>query len=121
MELTVTAKQKQFIDADAFLVEKAGRTIPEIFAAAIPICGAASPGKIAAAKNVKFRIYHGDADTTVPVECSRAAYKELRKAGADVEYFEFAGCGHASWNPAFNQPDFMEWLFAQKKSRRARK
>jgi predicted peptidase len=94
---------------------------PEIFAAAIPICGAASPGKIKAAKNVKFRIYHGDADPTVPVECSRAAYRELKEAGADVEYFEFAGCGHASWNPAFNQPDFMEWIFAQKKSRRARK
>lgn len=87
---------------------------PEIFAAAIPICGAIKPGRIAAAKNVKFRIFHGDADFTVPVECSRRAYRELKAAGADVEYFEFAGCGHGSWNPAFNMPDFMEWLFAQK-------
>ena len=94
---------------------------PETFAAAVPICGAASPGKISAAKCVKFRIYHGDADPTVPVECSRMAYRELRDAGADVEYYEFAGCGHPSWNPAFNTPDFMEWLFAQKKGRRAGK
>lgn len=92
---------------------------PEVFAAAIPICGAVMPGRIGAAKDVKFRIFHGDADPTVPVECSRRAYRELREAGADVEYFEFAGCGHGSWNPAFNTPDFMEWLFAQKKSRRA--
>lgn len=91
---------------------------PEVFAAAIPICGAVGPGRIGAAKNVKFRIFHGDADPTVPVECSRRACRELKAAGADVEYFEIAGCGHLSWNPAFNKEDFMQWLFKQKKSRR---
>ena len=94
---------------------------PELFAAAIPICGAVAPGRItAAAKDVAFRIYHGDADNVVPVECSRRAYRELKAAGAKVEYFEFPGCKHASWTPAFNQPDFMEWLFAQKKGRKNR-
>lgn len=88
---------------------------PDIFAAAIPICGAVKPGRLGVAKDIKFRIYHGDADKVVPFECSRAAYRELKAAGADVEYFEFPGCQHNSWNPAFNQPDFMEWLFAQKR------
>lgn len=91
---------------------------PEVFAAAIPICGAINPGRIAAAKSVKFRIFHGDADTVVPVECSRRAYRELKAAGADVEYYEFAGCAHGSWNPAFNKEDFMQWLFKQKKGRK---
>lgn len=88
---------------------------PETFAAAIPICGAVKAGRLAAAKKVKFRIFHGDADNVVPVECSRAAYRELKKAGADVEYIEFPGCNHGSWNPAFNMPDFMKWLFKNKK------
>ncbi len=88
---------------------------PEIFAAAIPICGAVQSGRLAEAKDVKFRIFHGDADYTVPVECSRMAYLELKQAGADVEYIEFPGCGHDSWTPAFNRPDFMDWLFAQRK------
>ena len=91
---------------------------PEIFAAAIPICGYIDPERLKDIKGVNFRIYHGDADPTVPVECSRRTYKALKEAGADVEYFEFAGCGHGSWNPAFNTPDFMEWLFKQKKSRK---
>ncbi len=93
---------------------------PEIFAAAIPICGAVQPGRMASAKYVKFRIFHGDADDTVPVEASRAVYRELKEVGASVEYIEFPGCGHNSWNPAFNQPDFMKWLFAQKKHRKNR-
>ena len=58
---------------------------PEIFAAAIPICGAVKSGRLTKVKDVKFRIYHGDADNVVPVECSRMAYRDLRKAGADVE------------------------------------
>ena len=28
---------------------------------------------------------------------------------------EFAGCTHGSWNPAFNYPNFMKWLFSKKK------
>ena len=58
---------------------------PEVFAAAVPICGIVNPARLSAAKDVKFRIYHGDADNIVPVEGSRQAYKALKAAGADVE------------------------------------
>lgn len=88
---------------------------PELFAAAIPICGTVNPSRLADAKGVKFRIFHGDADGIVTVEGSRAAYKALKAAGADVEYMEFPGCGHDSWTSAFNYPGFMDWLFSQKK------
>ncbi len=88
---------------------------PEKFAAAIPICGSVNPKRLTAAKKVHFRIFHGDADKAVPTEGSREAYKALRAMGANVEYIEFAGCTHNSWNPAFNYPDFMEWLFSKKR------
>ena len=88
---------------------------PEVFAAAIPICGAVQPERLSSVKGVDFRIFHGDADTVVPITGSRNAYKALKKAGLNVELYEFPGCGHASWNPAFSRPDFMEWLFKQKK------
>lgn len=88
---------------------------PELFAAAIPICGAVNPTRLPAAKDVKFRIFHGANDESVPTIWSRKAYKALRQAGADVEYIEFAGTPHDSWTPAFNRPDFLLWLFSQKK------
>lgn len=88
---------------------------PEIFAAAIPICGTVNPARLEAAKNVKFRIFHGDADNVVTVEGSREAYKALKAAGAEVQYIEFPGVNHGSWTPAFNDPEFMSWLFRQKK------
>ena len=89
---------------------------PDRFAAAVPICGTVNPRRLENAKGVSFRIFHGDADDIVPVEGSRAAYRSLKKAGIPVEYIEFPGCNHGSWNPAFNYPDFMAWLFSQKKT-----
>ena len=88
---------------------------PELFAAAVPICGTVNPERLKQAKEVVFRIFHGDADTVVPVEGSREAYKALKQAGAKVEYIEFPGCSHGSWTPAFNYPDFMKWLFEHKR------
>lgn len=87
---------------------------PDIFAAAVPICGTINPTRLSAARNVAFRIFHGDADDVVPVAGSRQAYKVLKAAGASVEYIEFPGCNHGSWNLAFNYPDFMKWIFDQR-------
>ncbi len=88
---------------------------PEIFAAAVPICGITKPERLATAGDVNFWIFHGDADSVVPVEGSRAAYRALNKAGADINYTEFVGCGHDSWTPAFNLPWLIEWLYDQRR------
>ena len=47
---------------------------PEIFAAAIPICGAADNEKLSKVKGVSWRIYHGDADDVFP--CTMFQYFE---------------------------------------------
>ncbi len=88
---------------------------PDMFAAAVPICGGVATERLQTAVKVPFRIFAGDADDTVPVANSRLAYLALKKYGGRVEYIEFPGVGHDSWNYAFRLPDFMEWLFAQHK------
>ncbi len=91
---------------------------PELFAAAVPICGTVYPKRMESASGVNFWIFHGDSDSVVPVDGSRQAYLSLRSVGAKVRYTEFAGCDHNSWTPAFNHPEFMEWIFSQKKKGR---
>lgn len=88
---------------------------PELFAAAVPMCGTIYPERLRAVKGVAFSIYHGDADETVPVEGSREAYRVLREEGVSVRLREFPGCGHGCWDPAFTEPDFMSWLFSQRR------
>ena len=89
---------------------------PDVFAAAIPICGAINPDRLADAKDVKFMIFHGSDDEEVPSIASRTAYRTLNSLGADVDYIEFTGVGHECWTDAFNFPDMLPWLFSQKKS-----
>lgn len=89
---------------------------PEIFAAAIPVCGWADISTLSnAAGKVKVRIFHGDADPVVSAENSRQAYKTLEKAGGEVEYIEYPAVEHNSWDYAFREKDFFSWLFAQSK------
>ncbi|WP_329905082.1 prolyl oligopeptidase family serine peptidase [Porphyromonas pogonae] len=89
---------------------------PDVFAAAIPICGGVNTKRLdALSSKTGFRIFHGDADTVIPVEFSREAYLILKAKRMEVEYFEFAGAGHACWDQAFNKEDFMSWLFQHKR------
>ena len=89
---------------------------PNKFAAAVAICGAVNPERLREMEtNTQFRLYHGDADSVVPVDFSREAYKALKQTNKSVEYFELPGVNHGSWDPAFNQPDFILWLYSQNK------
>ena len=90
---------------------------PGLFAAAVPICGVVKPERIKEAPSAKMWIIHGDADDVVPVAGSREAYRRFKEVGADVRYKEFVGCKHNSWDPAFNLPDFLSWIFEQRRNR----
>lgn len=88
---------------------------PDLFAAAVPICGAVNPDRLINARNVNFMIFHGEEDDEIPSICGREAYKSLSAAGANVDYIEFAGMGHDCWTSAFNYPQLLPWLYSQSK------
>ncbi len=88
---------------------------PEKFAAAVPICGAVNVDRLGPEIKSSVRIYHGDADPVVPLYYARAAYWKLLSSGVSVEYKEYPGVGHNSWDPAVSEPDFLPWMFSQKK------
>lgn len=92
---------------------------PEMFAAAIPICGGASVQlvEVQNAAKVSTWVFHGDQDTSVNVECSRRIVKALDEYGKRPRYTEFQGAGHAIWNRVFEMRDFYPWLYRQKRGK----
>lgn len=94
---------------------------PDLFAAAVPICGAVNPERLIGMKDVNFLIFHGEEDEEVPMICSREAYKALSASGTKVDYVEFSGIGHECWSAAFNYPTLLPWLFSQSKSATGKK
>jgi predicted peptidase len=72
---------------------------------------AALAGKI---KHLPIRIFHGDADETVPVEQSRRLVPALKSAGANVRYQEYPGASHTGGaDKAYADAELMTWLFGQ--------
>jgi predicted peptidase len=60
-------------------------------------------------------VFHGGADETVPPEKSRQIVEALRAIGSQVKYTEYDGIGHNSWDKAYSDPAFAEWLLAQRR------
>lgn len=89
---------------------------PEVFAAAVPICGGINVKRIhEGMTSVYWRVIHGNADSVVPVGNSVKASNALKAMGANVEYIEYPGVGHESWNNAFGRADFLSWVFEKRK------
>jgi predicted peptidase len=97
---------------------------PDLFAAAIPICGGGDPSAAEKIKHIAVWAFHGGADNVVPPSGSRDMVEGLKKAGAaepTLKFTEFPGVGHASWVPAWESKGLWEWLLAQKRPAEAKK
>lgn len=88
---------------------------PNKFAAAVPICGGGNPSKAGQMVNTTFWAFHGGADDLVSVKESQRMIKAIRKAGGQPRYNEYKGVGHNAWERAFAEPDFLAWIFSQRR------
>lgn len=88
------------------------------FAAAAPVCGMWNPEDAAKMKDLPIWAFHGEKDTTVPVDGSRRMITAIKEAGGNPKYTEFPGVGHGSWGPAYDLDEFWTWLFQQTRKNR---
>lgn len=93
------------------------RRMPDVFAAAFPICGGANPLTAAKMKNVKWWVFHGGKDNVVPPIHSEKMVGALKKCGATVKFTIYPEANHNSWDPAFAEPGLIPWLFSNKRTK----
>jgi predicted peptidase len=87
---------------------------PNVFAAALPVCGAGDPSKAALIASKPIWAFHGDQDNTVPVAADREMIQALKNAGGSPKYSEYSGVGHGAWDPAYAEGTLISWTFAQR-------
>jgi len=88
---------------------------PELFAAAVPICGAGDTSYCHRyAGRTALWLFHGEEDKGMDPEQSRVIVNKLRSLGDFVKYTEYPGVGHNSWDKALAEPELLPWLFRQK-------
>lgn len=86
---------------------------PELFAAAVPICGGGDMHQAEKFSHVPIWNFHGAKDDAVPVEFSRSMIRALKAAGGSPRYTEYKKVGHESWTNAYSEPDLLPWLFSK--------
>jgi predicted peptidase len=88
---------------------------PELFAAAVAVCGGGDETQAAKIAHIPIWAFHGAKDDVVKVARSRNMTEAIKKAGGRPKYTEYPEEGHASWVPAYRDAEMMQWLFEQKR------
>ena len=89
--------------------------MPEKIAAALPICGGGPREKVSAMINIPLWIFHGVKDDVVHPRYSIMMMKAIQSAGGKAKISLYPNANHNSWDPAFAEPDFLQWMFSKKK------
>ena len=88
---------------------------PDLFAAAMPICGGGDPAKAHLLTDMPIWAFHGALDNVVPPELSRDMIDAIREAGCLPGYTEYPDMDHFSWIPAYGDRFALDWMFSQSK------
>jgi len=88
---------------------------PNLFAAAVPVCGAGDTSRAASIAHIPMWIYLGAEDPAVNPLNGLAMLEALTNAGAHPGFTQYPEVGHFSWLGAYTDPLMMEWLFRQHK------
>ncbi|HEY0433272.1 MAG TPA: prolyl oligopeptidase family serine peptidase [Chitinophagaceae bacterium] len=88
---------------------------PNLFAAAVPVCGAGDTSRVKDIKHIPMWIVLGADDPAVNPKNSLDMLNALTRAGARPGFTQYPEVGHFSWLGAYSDPMIMEWLFRQHK------
>lgn len=88
---------------------------PQLFAAAVPVCGGGDKSKASSISHIPIWIFHGAEDPAVNPAFSLDMAQALSKAGAHPGLTIYPEVGHFSWIGAYSDPMMFEWLFRQHK------
>ena len=88
---------------------------PDLFAAAVPVCGGGDVKKAASIAHIPIWIFHGALDGAVDPVLSHNMLKALTNAGGHPGFTQYPKAGHFSWIAAYDDPMMMDWLFSQHK------
>lgn len=90
---------------------------PQLFAAAVPVCGGGDVVDAGKLVEIPIWAFHGDQDQAVLLEESQKMVDAVKKAGGTkVKLTVYEGVGHNSWSPTYDNPEVYEWLLSHQKS-----
>ncbi|MBQ0083266.1 MAG: prolyl oligopeptidase family serine peptidase [Clostridiales bacterium] len=90
-------------------------SIPEVFAAAVPICGGGTYWDAGRLCNVPIWAFHGGKDDIVPLDESVRMVNAVNKWGGNARLTVYENNGHDAWTDTFSNPELYKWLLSNTK------
>ncbi|GAA0890552.1 hypothetical protein GCM10009122_02300 [Fulvivirga kasyanovii] len=88
---------------------------PDMFAAAVPVCGGGDPSKASEIAHIPIWVFHGAEDPTVSPALSSKMVEALTSAGGHPGFTLYPEVGHFAWLMAYSDHLMIEWMFRQRK------
>jgi predicted peptidase len=85
-------------------------------AAIAPICGGGDPSAARRYPKLPIWVFHGAKDPAVKLEQSQIMVDALTSFGGSPKFTIYPDAVHDSWTETYDNPEFWEWLFAQKRN-----
>lgn len=92
-----------------------GMAAPEKFCCLVPVCGWGIPFYAGRVANLPIWMFHGDCDTTVPIEGSMDMLRAVNSRGGNARLTVCYGVGHHSWEQAYTDEELLAWILAQRR------
>lgn len=85
-------------------------SMPEYFAAIVPVCGGGMYWNAWRLKNVAVWAFHGALDKCVFPTESEKMIDIAKQAGTEAKLTIYPEAGHDAWTPTYSNPEVFEWL-----------
>lgn len=89
-------------------------SLPELFAAIVPICGGGMYWNAGRLANVPVWAFHGGKDATVFPEESQKMVDAVNRHGGEAKLTVFPENGHNAWDDTFSKKEVFDWLLSNK-------
>lgn len=90
-------------------------SMPEVFAAAIPVCGGGMYWDAGRLKKLPIWAFHGDIDPTVFVEESVKMVEAVNKRGGNAKLTIYPNTKHDSWTATYSNYEVFQWLLTHRR------
>ena len=87
-------------------------SLPEIFAAIVPICGGGMYWNAGRLINLPVWAFHGGKDNTVLTEESVKMVDAVNKCGGKAKLTIYPENGHNAWTDTYSNPEVFNWLLS---------
>lgn len=93
-----------------YAVWQLAMSMPESFAAIVPVCGGGMYWNAARLKDLPIWAFHGAKDKTVLVEESVKMVEKVNAAGGNAKLTIYSDNFHDAWTDTYTNPEVYSWL-----------